>query len=720
MSAKKKGDKHNSKTSLQAKPFNKYLLAGLILVTVFIYFKSLNNQLTAWDDKNYVSENPDIQTLHKDSVVYTLKHTFSTNVMGNYHPLTMLSYCMEYAKFKLNPKPYHITNLLLHLLNSLLALCFICLLTQRQWAAFITALLFAIHPMHVESVAWVSERKDVLYSFFYLAGLCSYIFYLQKEKWKWHFYALTFLLFLLAAFSKGMAVSLPIVFFAVDYFLGRKITLKEVLEKIPFLIISLIFGILAIKAQTNALSDIAHYNFFDRILFSSYGLFEYLWKLAVPINLSCFYDYPLKDNGMYPPIFYLAPIVILAIAFFVYKSRIFGREIVFGFGFFLITIVLVLQILPVGNAIIADRYTYLPYIGIFFIIGTLINNLLENKYEKFQSWKTPAVIGLAVFSLICCFLSFQRSKVWHDTISLWTDAIEKFDKSPTAFKARGGGYSDTKQYDKALADYNRTIFLKSDYPDAYNDRGLVYFQLEKYDTAIADFSRAVELKKDYPTAYYNRGVAYFNFKKNREAVMDYSTAIQQNPKMAEAFNNRGTVYTSLEKFDTAITDFNEAINLVNNYSNAYYNRGLAYYALKKYDDAINDFSAAIRFSPRLALAYYKRGLVYIDLKKYNEAISDYTSAIDYSQKNSNAISNAYYNRGCAYDDLRKLDEAISDYTEAIQNNTSNEKAYYNRAVVYFSIQKYQQALEDAQKAKQFGYAVDPRFFDAVQSKIITH
>ena len=170
-------------TRLSIKHFFIIASLTLIVITSIIYIQSLNNPFTEWDDDSYISNNTDIRTLRGDSVSITLKKTFTSYVMGNYHPLTMLSYCLEYNKFKTNPKPYHVTNFILHILNTLLVLCFVWMLTKQQLVAFITALFFAIHPMHVESVAWVAERKDVLYSFFYLSALCTYlIFYKKKNK----------------------------------------------------------------------------------------------------------------------------------------------------------------------------------------------------------------------------------------------------------------------------------------------------------------------------------------------------------------------------------------------------------------------------------------------------------------------------------------------------------------------------------------------------------
>jgi tetratricopeptide (TPR) repeat protein len=453
----------------------------------------------------------------------------SSYVKGNYHPLTMLSYCWEYNKSKLNPKPYHVHNLILHLLNTLLVLYFIWLLTQQQWVAFITALLFAIHPMHVESVAWVSERKDVLYSFFYLAALCTYILYQQKEKQKTLLYSLTFVLFCLGVLSKAMTVTLPIAFIAIDYFLDKKFTTKTIMEKLPFIIVSFIFGYIAVEAQKSAnyiSTAIAEHRLLDRILFISYEVMMYLWKLILPTNLSCFYDYPVKQNGMYSIAFYIAPILMLVLTFLVYKSMRFGKDIMFGCIFFLITIVLVLQILPVGGAIISDRYSYLPYIGIFFIVARWINNLIENKTKSFSKFKIPSIAVLTIFSMMCCYFSFQRTKVWKNTISLWTDAIEKFDGSAQSFNARGDGYSYIKQYDNAIIDLSRAVELKHDYPDAYYNRGRAYFYLGKYNEAIQDYTSAIQYNPSLSVAYYNRSGTFFTTQNFPAALKDALKAKQ--------------------------------------------------------------------------------------------------------------------------------------------------------------------------------------------------
>ncbi|MFY9309511.1 MAG: tetratricopeptide repeat protein [Bacteroidia bacterium] len=556
---------HQKKGVSKSTSFNKLLLLPLIIITMVIYMKSMNNQfINTWDDHGYVSENPDITTLHGDSVGYTIKKTFSSYVLGNYHPITMLSYCMEYAKYKLNPKPYHVTNLVIHILNTLLVFFFIWLLTGQQWVAFITALLFGIHPMHVESVSWISERKDVLYTFFSLGALCTYIFYLKKESRKRLYYILTIALFLLALLSKAMAVSVAILFFAVDYFLERKINMKVILEKAPFILLSLIFGIVAIGAQKSAgaVEGIANYNFGDRILFSCYALMTYLWKVFLPINMSCYYNYPVKGaNGMYPIGYYIAPVVIAVLGYLIFKSLKAGRDIVFGFGFFLISIALVLQILPVGDAIIADRFSYIPYIGIFFIMARWINDIIEGKNEKLTSLKLPLTGALIVFSIVCCYLTVKRTMVWKDSISLWSDAIEKYNKAPKSFNNRGLTYFERQQYDKALSDFNRTIQLEDTYPDAHYNRGVVYFTIKQYDKALEDYNTALQQTPKFAKAYNNRGNIYHLQGKYAQAIADYNAALEYNPKFGKVYCDRAGTYFTIGNYQSALADVTKAQQL---------------------------------------------------------------------------------------------------------------------------------------------------------------
>lgn len=364
----------------------------------------------------------------------------------------------HYNAYQLHPKPYHVVNLTFHIINTLLVFCFIWLLLNQNWVAFITALLFAVHPMHVESVSWLSELKDLQYAMFYLMALCCYCIYIRTQKKV--LYGLTLLLFLLSLLSKGMAASFPLVLLIIDYFYYAKINRKVTLNKIPFFLLAFVFGVIAILAQKHGQAiDTYDYNFFERVLFSSYGILAYLWKMILPINLICYYPYPQKTDGMFPVIFYLSPLIVGLLFVIGYKLKTWRTTLLFGGAFFLATIVLVLQILPVGSTIISDRYTYIPYIGVFYIIASIINPVIEGKEERYKSYRNVVILLFTFVLGWYSYLTFKRTKVWHDTITLWTDAIDKLKDDPIPYNNRAETYFWVGRYDEAIKDFTKAIDL---------------------------------------------------------------------------------------------------------------------------------------------------------------------------------------------------------------------------------------------------------------------
>ena len=507
----------------------------LALITWVIYAGSLNNELTTWDDKNYINENPSIRSVDGEAIKKMFTVGPEGYVMGNYHPLTILSYAIEYQKAykpgpspKIEPRIFHVTNLVFHILNTLLVYLFVMLFTKQRVTAFITALLFAVHPMHVESVAWVSERKDVMYTFFFVAAMCTYVKYLNAEKSGVKFYMFTFALFLLSLFSKAMAVTLPIVLLLIDLLTARKFTFRVIAEKIPFFALSIVFGLIAVKAQASAdaIGNFVSYSFGERIILSFYGLSLYLYKALIPLNLSCYYSYPEKVGEHLPAWLYIFPFIIMGLAFLVLRTLRTRKDIFFGAAFFLVTIALVLQILPVGGTIISERYTYIPYIGLFFIFARWMNDVMEKRVLG-RSVLRPVIIGSTVVVVIAlCVLTIKRVEVWRDSITLWSDAIEKGSRAPAAFNGRGDAYTMKKQYDLALKDLNRAIELQPKYPEALYNRGLAYYYLGKHEEAIRDYTRAIEVKPTLAVAYFNRSGTYFTIGQFRPALEDAKKAEQ--------------------------------------------------------------------------------------------------------------------------------------------------------------------------------------------------
>ncbi|MFH1321421.1 MAG: tetratricopeptide repeat protein [Bacteroidota bacterium] len=621
--------------------YNKtYLYVCLILLFTFIvFFPSINCELTNWDDGWMVTNNPLIRSLSPANIY---KLFFGKIYMFNYQPMVFLSFAIEYHFFDLNPQIFHFTNILLHLLNVLLVFIFIRSISNKQDVALIAAILFAIHPMRVESVTWITTRRDVLYTFFYLLALIQYVKYIKLETINNQHpisniqdptssishYLLALFFFLMSCLSKGMAVSLSLTIVITDYILLRKLSARAILDKIPFFAISLFFGLLAVYATRSHdnISSNNPFHFIEQLQFAGYAILMYLYKFILPVNLSAFYPYPEYQPGALPIYYWAFPLSALAVAGFVVYSMKFTRKIMFGFGFFIATILFVLQLLPVGKVIIADRYSYIPYIGLFYLVGEGYSYIIH--VDSFLSNKHINIFRALIITIILVFsyLTHNRINVWQNGLILWTDVVEKYP-------------------DNAIA---------------YNNRGIAMNQLKDYHGAIRDFEKAIELKPDYPMAYYYRGCAKKEIKDYNYAIQDFTKAIELYPDYYSAYNSRGLVENYLHEYEAAVEDFSMAIDLKPNEATYYANRGLAKAALKDYSNAIKDLTKAIELKPDFIEVYYDRGNVKIFLKNYQGAIEDYNKIIE--QKPNHL--RAYQNRGTARFQLGDKRGACMDWKKA--------------------------------------------------------
>jgi hypothetical protein len=493
------------------------LIALLALVTWICYQPATSNLfLKTWDDPAYVTGNKLLDTLNAKNVrtIFSF-HKEMQLLTKNYHPLSTLSLAINHHFSGLDPRPYHVTNILFHILNSILVYFLVFLLAGRRiWAGLLAGLLFALHPMHVESVAWVSERKDVMYAFFFIAGLIAYYFYVKKERALYLF--LTLALFYLSVLSKAMAVVFPLALLLMDFYLRRKWSLRMALEKIPFFLISLFYGWLAVKIQSEgAINEWQTFTLYQRFIHASYGFQSYLQDFFLPFNLSAFYPYPfITDKGQLPLEFNLSPFIFLAIlgmavaALFMKHrmARVFGT----GMLFYFVTVLLVLQFLSVGRAITADRYTYIPYIGILFIFGSWMCYLLEQKKMILRLAGFGLAALFAVLSVVFAFQTHRRAAVWHDDITLWTDVLDRYPDVRMNFirQKRAEQQLENKEFMKALGDYQVMASLEPKNDEALSAIGQIYGQhLNRLDSAYFWLSRAYEINPENLAVLKNLGVA---------------------------------------------------------------------------------------------------------------------------------------------------------------------------------------------------------------------
>jgi hypothetical protein len=524
----------NFKISLTA-----LVIAAMLIFTFILFSGALRNDfLIGWDDGEYLSD-PSVSA----SGPINTSEIFSNFHLGMYQPLAVLSFAINYRISGAVASGFILTNILLHLLNTLLVFKLMERWMKGRIPAAIVALLFAIHPMHVEAVVWISTRSSALYSLFFLAGLLAWDKYL-KNGFQTKHYLLALLFALLSLFSKSMAATFPIVLFVMDFMQRRKFRLRLITEKIPFLVFSIIFGIVAIKAS----ASFGHitvleqdYSLFQRFFLIVYGIAFYIIKFFLPTHLSAIYAFPELSNGQLPAYVFTSVIMIIGVLTGLWFSGKNKREFISGLLFFMVSIGMVLPLFWSRIFITADRYTYLPYIGLFMIPARLAADFWNSQQTFDQKTRRLFLIasGLVLASLSVATLN--RVRVWKDVTTLLTDVIDK--KRSDADMAHGyfylANYYDAEnKTDEAMTYYDLALSRNNKYLLALNNRGILKGKAGNISGAIADFEQAIHIKPNYAEAYYNRGVALYQKGEKQRACTDWQQATSLGFKpAAQAISN---------------------------------------------------------------------------------------------------------------------------------------------------------------------------------------
>lgn len=567
-------------------------LSAILIITFIAFLPCLKNGFVNWDDDFYVTLNPLIKDLSFKGVF----NIFTTAHRGLYKPLVLLSFAVEYYFFNLNPAIYHSTNLILHLINCLLVFGFFYFLGERLEIAFIAALLFGIHPLHVESVAWVTERKDLLYSFFLLTAAIFYLYYLKGRIKKFYWCSLT--LFTLSFLAKPMGITFPLVMMAFDYYLGVKNDRKSILEKMPFFIIAFLFLIISLLTTNKFIHHQSSFNAFDSIFIASYGFVFYLSKLFIPLNLSCLYPYPVKINNVLPWVFLISPFLVISLAMIVVVSCKYTKKILLAAVLFFCPLLPVIQLVPSGPAIAADRYSYISSIGLFYLIGLAIVWFYGRIILKKAGKMSFSAFIVFIFAVLI-FLTYNRCKVWKDGTTLWDDALRKYPGSAIIYNNRGVAYSDYGKHDTAISSYNKAIEIDPAYAEAYNNLGASLFNKKKYGMALAQFNKALSVEPDYPEAYRNIAIIY-EIKGEHAKVIEFcKKALELDPKYAQAYADLGSAYGALGNFKKAIEYSKKSITIDPSLAVAHNNLAVAYFYTGQYGLSVKHADKAIKFGYKI-------------------------------------------------------------------------------------------------------------------------
>lgn len=646
------------------------ILGGVLALTFLVFSNTLSAGFVNWDDHGYLWLNPMVKPLGS----IDLAQIFTGHTHGNYSPLVILTYCFEHsfdtivkpgemAVENFQPFLYHLDNVLLHLGATAMAFFFLRALGLKGWGLALATALFGIHPMRSESVAWVTERKDVLYGLFYIAALHTYWKYAQNTQTK--HYLLTLLFGLLALFSKIQAVSLPLSMLALDWLAGRDWkSMKIWLEKAPFFALSLVFGLVGIHflGEAEGLKDTG-YPMTERFFFATASLWNYLEKFLFPVNLSAYYPYPTTGN--LPKFFYITPLLLAIIVWQIWERRKSNTVLAFGFVFFLVNIMFVLQFKGAGKAFMVDRFTYIPYLGLFYIMGKMYSDIESGERGKGLRPLLPYLA--AGFVAVCSVLTFMQNTHWQSSIALWENNTAKHPNDALSWSNLGLAYDAMENYEESAKAYAQAIKVDPGFFDANFNMAVACNRMKRYDDAIQMFTRATELKPDFAESWYGRAQVYLTKGEYAKAIADTEKYSQMAPK------------TETDRIQATI--------------------GMAYAGAGQHERALEAFDKAIQAKADPE-HYFRKGNSLAPLGRMNEAIAAYDAALKIKPDYPDAVNN----KGNAYASIGKFQEAIAMFDKAIQLKPDAPNYRCNRGMAKNASGDRSGACADWQQAAQVGYA----------------
>ncbi len=689
-------------------PLKWLTLAALFILVLIVFRGALENGFVNWDDHEYVYENPRIQSFSKSNL-WEMATGFHA---GNWHPLTWLSHAIDYQLFGLDPWGHHLTNILLHAFNT--CLVFVLFLKLFKSAAnnrfseknvwvggMIAALVFGLHPLRVESVAWVAERKDLLCGLFFLSTILMFVFYItsKSEVEKKRFYLLSIFTFVLALMSKPMAVTLPAVLLLLDVSPFDRIKDKAafwrlLLEKGPFFLLSALSVIVTFVAQKSgeAIRTLEESGLADRLINAVRSVSFYLEQTLWPGQLVPFYPFP-ENVSVISGAFLGSALVILAITALALVLWQRGKKFwMIAWLYYLVTVSPVIGIIRVGAQAAADRYTYLPTLSLYLLLGAFVVWALEINRASFKNFLSIGALAIGfVVLLILGALTVRQIPVWKNGETLWQEVVQAFPESPRAYANLGLFYSDGGQYDRALKNYEQALALYEVHKRerwvaaVSNNIGMVYQTRGEYDRALEMFSRALEVNQklgresDIVTSFNNMGLVYFAGENYSQAAEQFQSAINRNPELSEvSFNLLGEAYKKQGAFKKAEESFKAALKINPDFVDTHNKLGVVYYETGRVKEAQAEYQKALSLDPGHKDAHNNLGIVYYATGALNAAEQAFKRVLEIDSGHLDARNNL----GVVYYEMAQLDAAEKEFQAVLKAAPKRADTRFYLGMVY--------------------------------------
>jgi len=578
--------------------FNQHLILVIaIAITLVIYSKFLFFGHISWDDPEMVFKNKAVQN-------FDLKAFFTNHYVGNYIPVTMLTHSIAWFLFENNDGGHHLINILIHIINGILVYNIAKRIFKNHNFSNIIVVIFLLHPLQLESVGWIGELKNVLSSCFYLAAILNYLNYSETKKQKHYFYTLLF--FILGCMSKSSVVVLPLALLCIDIFLNKNFSLKYILNKLPLLVLSVVFGLINLKTQAaDQFINYSHaFPYHERLGYAGFAIAKYIQQFLLPYHLSVLYPYP-ENKVLAMSVGYLIAGIILFFIFYLVKRK--NWTLISLIMLCIINLALVLQFIPFGEVLYADRYMYLPLIFFSLLFLELISKITSG---------VIAAQKIILYTVIIIFpvLTFLRVPVWKSSSVLYADILKKFPDSFVALNSLGVELMFQNDDKKALEYLNKAVAVAPKNYKGYYNRGLLLIKNNQPEEAIKSFNSALEIY-DYRKAYIGRASAYYMLKDIPKAMRDAEHVLLSEPNNAKARFVIANCYNDLNKLDEALREYNKCIQINPEDADFYFKRAIVYGKKQDFIKCLNDLTVCLEFNPTYFEAYYWRGVAKINVKQ---------------------------------------------------------------------------------------------------------
>lgn len=631
----------------------------LLLIVGLAFGQTLQDGFLNYDDNDYVYDNPHITAgLTPGGIVWAFTHSHA----DNWHPLTTISHMLDCEIYGLQPWGHHLTNLLLHAATAILLFLALKKLTGREgpgniWLSAFVAAVFAIHPLRVESVAWVSERKDVLSGFFFMLTLLAYARYADSKEFSFRRYLPVLVSFALGLMCKPTLVTLPFVLLLLDYwplrrYLEYKAWSKLILEKLPLFVLSAGSCVATIVAQKAAFAASEQVSLTERLANAVVSYVTYICQMIWPAHLAVLYPYPEGSLGIYQVAAAAALLVTLSVIFFLARGSY--PFLLTGWLWFLGMLVPMIGLVQVGSQPRADRYTYLPQLGLYILVTWSASKLLSK-------WRPAVSLTVALLLLTALLVRTSvEASYWRNSETLWSHAVENTSRNHIAENSLGNALLERGRLDEAITHYRNALAIKPDlapvqsnlgntllregqvdeaishfqqamqadpqYAEAYNDMGSALMKKAEAAQAIPYYRKAVELSARYADAYNNLGVAYLQNNQLEQAIVNYQKAVALKPS-AEMQCNLGNAFASKGDWTDAIACYHAALKLRGNYAKARHNLGVSLDKIGQTDGALEQFREALQINPNYPEAHYSLGHLLARVGRRDEAMTELRAAL---------------------------------------------------------------------------------------------